>query len=222
MEGGDTAGEEKKNGLVKGAVALFEGRVHASDNHVHRVQPISKPRVEVEHLNSKLEKVTLELEETKQNLQKSIDEGIVMATCLSILEKELEQTKRELQELKEKDLYFRYKPVPAPSDEDWDEKDVKHVEDVKKIDVKPELIKNQKVELEFEKDHVAFADELSVTKVIVLERNPVLERHPSVRSKKKKSLVAGFFSRRKVGEKSHQVDNGDLDQVAGRIAVVVP
>ncbi|KAK1366959.1 hypothetical protein POM88_042520 [Heracleum sosnowskyi] len=172
MEGVDTArkNEEKKNGLVKNAVALFEEKVHASDDHVNRVQSISKPRSEVEHLTAKLEKATLELKETKQNLQKSVEE------------------------------------VPGPFDEDWDEKDVKHVEDVKKIDVKPELIKNQKVELEFEKDHVAFADELSVTKVIVLERNPVLERHPSVRSKKKKSLVAGFFSRRK-GNNSDKEDS---------------
>ncbi|KAK1366955.1 hypothetical protein POM88_042516 [Heracleum sosnowskyi] len=203
MEGGDTAGEEKKNGLVKGAVALFEGRVHASDNHVHRVQPISKPRIEVEHLNTKLEKVTLELEETKQNLQKSIDEGMVMATCLSILQTELEQTKRELQELREKDLYFRYKSVPGPSDEDWVEKYVKHVEDLTKTEVKPGSM-NQKKELEFQEDHVICANEPSLTKYIVRDGNPILERNPSLSLKKKKSLVGGLFSRRK-GSKEDSV-----------------
>lgn len=203
MEGGDTGkNEEKKNGLVKDAVALFEERVHALDNHVNGVQPISKPRGEVEHLTAKLEKVTLELKETKQNLQKSVEEGMVMATCLSIIRKELDQTKRELQELQEKDLYFRYRP----SDEDWVEKDVKHVEYVKKIDVKPEVIKNQKVELEFEKDHVAFAEEPSV---IVQDGNPVLERRSSLRPKKKKSPIAGFFSRRKGSKEDSAMEEFD-------------
>lgn len=156
----------------------------------------SKPRGEVEFLTTKLEKVTLELKETKQNLEKSVEEGMVMATCLSILHKELEQTKQELQELKEKDLYFRYRSSPGPSDEVWVEKDVQHVVDEPKVEVMP--IMKQKEEFEFQKNDVTFANEPSITKYIVPDENPVLVRLPSLKStKKKKPLIAGIFSRRK-------------------------
>lgn len=50
--------------------------------------------------NLEISIMTNELEETKESLQKAKEETIVMATCLSSLEEELEKTKRELQELK--------------------------------------------------------------------------------------------------------------------------
>lgn len=164
----------------------------------------------MDNVTAKLEKVTLELKETKQNLQKSIEEGMVMATCLSILHKELEETKRELQELKEKDLYFRYKSIPGPSDEDWVEKDVEHVEDVTKIEVMPDLTMKQTEEFEFQENHVTLANESSITKFVVPDENPVLVRQPTVRTKKKKTLIAGIFSRRK-GNNSGKILNMQIN-----------
>ncbi|XP_074354898.1 uncharacterized protein LOC141693642 [Apium graveolens] len=221
MEGGEKAVQNKEKGksLVKEAVALFEER-RAAD-----VQSISKPRGEVDYLTTKLEKVTLELNETKQelnetkqelnetkqNLQKSVEEGMVMATCLSILHKELEQTKRELQELKEKDLYFRYKSSSGPSEEDWVEKDVRHVDETK-IEMGPDLVIKKKEQFEFQKKHVNDSNEPSITKFIVPEENPILERRPSLRTKKKKALLAGIFSRRKGSKEDSNLEEFDYGE----------
>ncbi|KAL1814015.1 hypothetical protein ACET3Z_024080 [Daucus carota] len=169
-----------KLGLVKEAVALFEERVHAGDSdHVNK---ISKARSEEDHVTCKVT-LELELKETKQNLQRAIDEGMVMATCLSILQNELDQTKRELQQLKQKEQLFKYQSITGPAEEDWVEKDVKHVGDETKFEAKPELIMNLEKEPEFQKNHRALAN--------------VLERHPSLRTKKKKPLLGRIFSRRK-------------------------
>lgn len=164
---------------------------------------MNRARGEADHVPLKLDTMTVELEETKQNLQKAIDEGMIMATCLSSLQKELQQTKRELQQLKQTDLYSKCQSIMIePATQDQVEEDVKHVKDVTKFEVlKSETISHDK-DAEFQKKkYVRFANEPCLTKFIVQqEEDPVLERHPSLRKKKKKPLIpliGGIFSRKK-------------------------
>ncbi|WOG97777.1 hypothetical protein DCAR_0417118 [Daucus carota subsp. sativus] len=191
---------------VKEAVALFGERVLAGDvYHANRLQQMNRARGEVDHVPLKINTMTVELEETKENLQKAIDEGMIMATCLSSLQKELQQTKRELQKLKQIDLYSKYQSILG----DQVEEDVKHVEDVTKFEVRKSETINHEKEAEFQKKkYVRFANEPCLTKFIVpQEEDPVLERHPSLRKKKKKPLIpliGGIFSRKK-GNKEFQL-----------------
>ncbi|KAE9458624.1 hypothetical protein C3L33_09463, partial [Rhododendron williamsianum] len=74
---------------VKEAVMLFGERVLAGENN--------------DASGNGLVTVTTELEETKENLQKAREESLVMATCLSTLQQELERTKLELRQLKERE-----------------------------------------------------------------------------------------------------------------------
>lgn len=59
----------------------------------------------------KLGNVAAELEETKQSLEKAKEESMVMAHCLSSLQEELENTKKELQFLKESELFHQSEDV---------------------------------------------------------------------------------------------------------------
>lgn len=133
--------------------------------------------------------MTVELKETKQNLQKTIDDGVLMAACLLNLQKELEQTKCELQQLKQKGQ------VPAEDDQ---VEDVKNVEDVTKFEAKPEYMIYRK-SLSFRKTMLVLHMN-HLKQFIVPEGDPLLERRPSVGKKKKKPLIlliAGIFSREK-------------------------
>lgn len=156
------------------------------------------------HGTSKIGTVTAELEETKQNLQKAKQESELMETCLSSLKQELDRTKRELQQLKEREYDKHF----IESDEI---EDVKIVEDDRstKIENKNSTQRNNvadmdDVGLEFQKKrYVTFAHPPSVAKVMIpqggagLEK---LERHSSLKKKKKKPLIpliAGIFSKKK-------------------------
>lgn len=149
--------------------------------------------------------MAVELEETKQNLQKAKDEGMLMATCLSSLQQELERTKRELQQLKEQESNKQVIMEP-----EVDEDVIKHVK-VDGIDTKSAIIidddqsnstTHHHHHVEFQnKRYVTFADPQSLAKIMVPQTDAVvLERHPSLRKKKKKPLIpliGGIFSRKK-------------------------
>ncbi|XP_050230638.1 WEB family protein At1g75720 [Mercurialis annua] len=119
---------------------------------------------------TKLGNVTAELEETKQRLSKAKEESMMMATYLSSLQQELETTKTELQQLK------------SSRNTELTESET---EDVKIVQ-----------EIEFQKKRfVTFAQTPSLVTI-----DEVLERHPSLRKKKKKPLIpliGGIFSRKK-------------------------
>lgn len=140
---------------------------------------------------SKVGKVAAELEETRQSLQKAKEESMVMATCLSSLEEELQRTKKELQQLKERESEKQVMETELEH--------LKFVEDSIDIEVKAET-SDEGTEFQ-KKRYVTFANPPSLARVMVPPQGDVaLERHPSLRKKKKKPLIpliGGLFSRKK-------------------------
>lgn len=140
---------------------------------------------------SRLETVTAELEETKQSLQKAREEGISMANCISSLKEELLRTKQELQLLKQQELRKQSLEMEI--------EDFKFVENSMKFEIKTQNVDEA---AEFQKRrYVTFANPPSLAQVMVpSQSDEVLERHPSLRKKKKKALIpliGGIFSKKK-------------------------
>ncbi|KAM7517260.1 hypothetical protein LguiA_006843 [Lonicera macranthoides] len=178
---------------VKEAVSLFGEKVLVGE--IYATNKIKQMQKNASNENgdvpSKVGKVAAELEETKQSLQKAKEESMVMATCLSSLEEELQRTKKELQQLKERE-----------SEKQAMETEIEHlkfVEDSIDIEVKAET-SDEGTEFQ-KKRYVTFANPPSLARVIVPPQgDAVLERHPSLRKKKKKPLIpliGGLFSRKK-------------------------
>lgn len=140
--------------------------------------------------------VTTELEETKENLQKAREESLVMATCLSTLQQELERTKLELRQLKERESEKQVIVEPA---------EIKHVHEFMKDStsfdhLKPRMRNEGPVEFQ-KKRYVTFANPPSSARVTVPQGDDaILERQPSLKKKKKKPLIpliGGIFSKKK-------------------------
>ncbi|KAI3460395.1 hypothetical protein Pfo_017058 [Paulownia fortunei] len=184
---------------VKEAVMLFGDRVLASEVYGSKLKEMQDGTM-IEYGN---ETVTSdELEETKQCLQKAREESLQMATSLFFLQQELEQTKMELQQLKIRESDHHRQPVL-----DSEIEDVKFVEDSRGLIeqvMRTETIisRDQKVEFQ-KKKYVTFANPPCVAQVVV--PNPpsaeaVLQRHPSLKKKKKMQLIPlirGIFSKKK-------------------------
>ncbi|KAI7727258.1 hypothetical protein M8C21_014893, partial [Ambrosia artemisiifolia] len=146
---------------VKEAVALFGERVLAGEVYGNKRKEIKNE--ESENVPAP---VIIELEETKQRLEEAREDRMLMATCLSSLQRELERTKCELLQLKESSKV--------------DEEDVKFIQDVE--------VNTSHSGVEFQKKrYVTFAKPPSVEQVIIPSCDAtVLERQPSVKKKKKK------------------------------------
>lgn len=149
------------------------------------------------------ESLTVELRETKQSLQMAREEGLSMAKCLSSLQEELARTKRELHHLKKLERHWDSgssskqkhpaEVVGGGGGGDDDKEDVKFVE---------------KTTTEFQKKrYVTFTNPVSVAHHVAAPLaavdEAVLQRHPSLRKKKKKALIplgqliGGIFSRKR-------------------------
>ncbi|XP_051124490.1 WEB family protein At1g75720 isoform X2 [Andrographis paniculata] len=191
---------------VKEAVMLFGERVLASEVYANKLKEDGRSSNGDEEDGD----TALELEETKQSLRKAREESVHMAKCLSNLQQELEQTKRELHHLK-----FRSNLLDLEIDED-----LKFVEDdstsqAANTNPKTTVVGQRSVEFQ-KKKYVRFANPptSAVARPVVVPPPPaaaeaVLKRHPSLKTKKKKQLLPPFigaiFSWKNKGNTSHQV-----------------
>ncbi|VFQ81927.1 unnamed protein product [Cuscuta campestris] len=176
---------------VKEAVLLFGDTLLARQLYPNNASLQQKE----EAVPPKLSSVRAELEETKQRLQKAKEESFVMATCLSSLQDELRRTKTELHLLKQQSQRH-----------ESEAEDLKFIEAPAMIDLQlhkssPEIIECDNV-MRFErKKYVSFSRRHHFP--AGEDDNVVLERHPSLKKKKKKPVliplmaIGGIFSRKK-------------------------
>ncbi|CAN0906314.1 WEB family protein At1g75720 [Linum grandiflorum] len=186
---------------VKEAVTLFGEKILAGE-----LYPNNKLKQQVggNGINGKLGTMTSQLEETKQSLEKAKEESTNMANCLSHLKQELEQTKQELQRLKQKEVHMKQLSTisidPQPVDVD-----IHH----RQQDVKLMMVPDENVEFQ-KKRYVTFANNpSSIAQGVFDNQNQMMERHPSLRRKKKKPLIpliGGLFSSSKrKGQHHHEI-----------------
>ncbi|XXG74960.1 hypothetical protein AAC387_Pa07g3561 [Persea americana] len=192
---------------VKEAVALFGEKVLAGEVYANKLKEMQVAASGSSYGPSRLNTVTAELEETKESLKKAKEEGLLMANCLTSLKEELELTKRELHQLKAGETDKQpNEPIDSEIEElkfvkqpiDSEMEDLKFMENATEIEVHPPPIR---LETEFQrKRYVKFADSPSLARVMATESEAVLERHPSLKKKKKKPLIpliGGIFSKKK-------------------------
>ncbi|KAL5073877.1 hypothetical protein RYX36_012861 [Vicia faba] len=184
---------------VKEAVSLFGDKVLAGELYANVTKLKHQIHVGANEnesdQSSRIENVAAELEETRENLEKAKEESMLMAHCMSSLQEELERTKQELEHLKQRETEKRQV-------EQSETEDVKFVENLNTFEVKSSRFDEELI-MEFQKKrYVTFANPPSVSHVMLPQNQGVekLERHPSLRKKKKKSLIpliGGIFSRKK-------------------------
>ncbi|KAD7477572.1 hypothetical protein R6Q59_007335 [Mikania micrantha] len=159
---------------VKEAVALFGETVLAGELYANKLLK------KIENENDATP-VIIELEETKQRLVEAREDRMLMATCLSSLQQELERTKYELRQLKDNSKVV--------------EDELKFIQDDKTNTITHSGVEFQK------KRFVTFAKPASVEQIMMESCDAtVLERHPSLKKKKKKPLIpliGGIFNRKK-------------------------
>ncbi|TMW97566.1 hypothetical protein EJD97_005292 [Solanum chilense] len=188
---------------VKEAVMLFGEKVLAGEIHAKQLQQSKKSRGEQNQF--KFGAARVELEETKQSLQKAKEEGDFMAHCLQSLREELEQTRREIQQLKSTRDVVLEKEVPLTDFDDDDEihEQLKFTE--QPVEVKTQIGEDDDDEIEFEKKRsVKFASPPMLTKIIAVNKlEEYVKKETCEKSKKKLKrkplipLIGALFSKKK-------------------------
>ncbi|KAL0343104.1 UNVERIFIED_CONTAM: WEB family protein [Sesamum angustifolium] len=195
---------------VREAVMLFGEKILAGEVYGDKLKEMQSKASNGQNQPSKLGAVTAELEETKQSLEKAKQEGSLMAHCLTSLRQELEQTKRELHQLKAKKTNI----VPhLDIDEEPEIEELKFVENTSNVEITVGSPGNDEDGLEFEKKRsVKFASPPLLTKVIVSKDSGMAEdgeRAPLKSKKKMKKnplvpLIGGFFLKKIKGRKESE------------------
>lgn len=145
----------------------------------------------VSHENESDDSFNDELIETKQRLERAREERLVMATCLSSLEEELERTRNELDKLK-----FEQQKVM-----------VSEIEDLKYIE-KSQIMAHDQNNVEFHKKRY-----VTFTNPPQGDDHVVLQSHPSLKKKKKKKipliipLIGGIFSRKRGSNSDNNIQS---------------
>lgn len=156
--------------------------------------------------SSRIETITVELEETKQSLVKAREESMVMANSLSYLQQELEKTRRELQEIKKLGSKSYQKQVKNINEDlkfiELDHSSPEFEVNTKTINKKAEFLPssdgiqciNAEEKMEYQKKrYVTFADSpTNFSQVLVPtidHEEAVLQRHPSLRKSRRKPLI---------------------------------
>ncbi|XP_004233736.1 WEB family protein At3g51220 [Solanum lycopersicum] len=185
---------------VKEAVMLFGEKVLAGEIHAKQLQQSKASRGEQNQF--KFGAARVELEETKQNLQKAKEEGDFMAHCLQSLREELEQTRREIHELKSTRDVVLEKKVPLTDFDDDDEihEQLKFIK--QPVEVKTQIGEDDDHEIEFEKKRsVKFASPPMLTKIIAVNKlEEYVKKETYEKSKKKlkrKPLIRALFPKKK-------------------------
>ncbi|KAF6161973.1 hypothetical protein GIB67_020029 [Kingdonia uniflora] len=167
---------------VKEAVMLFGERVLAGEVYANKLKEIQAGSTENIHCPSRVGSIVAELEETKQSLDITRQNSLVMEHCLASLREELEQTKRELHQLKAKESMKQRV--------DSGIEDLKFIEHATKIEIKSQDVYEEEP-IDFQKKrYVKFASPPSLARVMSSEGSEeILERHFSSKKKKRKPLI---------------------------------
>ncbi|KAL4366659.1 hypothetical protein GQ457_05G012420 [Hibiscus cannabinus] len=180
---------------VKEAVMLFGEKVLVAEIYGNKLKEM---RVEVGESGkgqSKMAVLTSELEETKQRLQRTKEEGSLMSFNIKALKEELEKTKKDLQQLREKELQKqRLEP---------DKEDFKFIKNATKMGfIKP---KEEPADDEFQKKrNVKFASPPSLTQVIVNKDEMVEKPIKKVKRKATMSMIGWLFAKKKGSREDDQ------------------
>ncbi|KAH0973526.1 hypothetical protein GBA52_025682 [Prunus armeniaca] len=182
---------------VKEAVLLFGERVLVGEIYANKLKEIGAAG-HAASAQSTIGVLEAELEETKRNLQKVREENKIMAYCIKSLRDDLDRAKKELH----KYLKAREFDQKDPVDPEIEEEDLKFIEDgAAKFETKTMLSQDAE-ELVQKKRYVKFASPPTLAQVIV-SKEDLGERvgNPSVKKNKKKPLVplVGWFFCQKQG-----------------------
>ncbi|XP_019254938.1 PREDICTED: WEB family protein At2g17940-like isoform X2 [Nicotiana attenuata] len=192
---------------VKEAVMLFGEKVLAGEIHAKQLKETKASGGQNQPKFGGA--VRVELEETKQSLQKAKEEGTFMAHCLQSLKEELELTRREIQQLKTREPQHKVPLIMI----DPEIEELKFIEQPSsKVEVKTQTgeedddEEEEEEEIEFQKKRsVKFASPPLLTKVIAVNEEDVkkeCETSPSQLKKKLKRkplipLIGALFSKKK-------------------------
>ncbi|XP_050228729.1 WEB family protein At2g17940 [Mercurialis annua] len=183
---------------VKEAVSLFGERVLAGEIYANKLKEMRGGASESGQYQSRMGALTTELEETKLSLQKAREEAELMTNCIKSLRQELEQSKRELQWLKAKEIMFNKQPINIIDDP--------QIEDLKFIENPSNKIDSEDDDNDDEfgkKKYVKFASPPSLTKVMVTKEEMLGRPTSGKKTIKRKSLapiLGWLFSKKKANQ----------------------
>ncbi|XP_039054375.1 WEB family protein At3g51220-like [Hibiscus syriacus] len=173
---------------VKEAVTLFGEKVLVGEIYANRIKEMKAQAGESGKGESKIAALTAELVEIKQSLQKAQEENNSMSYSIKTLREDLEQKKKELQQLKARELHRqRFDP---------------DIEDLKFIENKT-MTRDEEPHDQFQKKrYVKFASPPSLTQVIANKDNmpEKTDRVMKLRRKTFIPIIGWLFPKKKASQ----------------------